>query len=98
MRLTVFFVFPEGEDWAQDTKLFMPHDVEQILLADNANCLAVQTFLRMCNLPYRVEFRKNAEFMSPTGANIKHLDVLNLTCTMYFSQQAAYLSSSVESI
>ncbi|CAB3377549.1 Hypothetical predicted protein [Cloeon dipterum] len=57
----------QEEEWANDTKLYMPYDVEQILLADNANCVAVQTFLRMCNLPYRVEYRKNAEFMSPSG-------------------------------
>jgi Glutathione S-transferase N-terminal domain len=67
MKLTLLVIFPEQEDWAPDTKLFMPYDVEQILLADNANCLAVQTFLKICNLPYKVEFRKNAEFMSPTG-------------------------------
>lgn len=70
MKLTVLVIFPEQEDWAADTKLYMPYDVEQILLADNANCLAVQTFLKICNLPYKVEFRKNAEFMSPTGKSL----------------------------
>lgn len=37
------------------------------MLPDNANCLAVQAFLHMCNLEYQIEPRKNAEFMSPSG-------------------------------
>lgn len=41
--------------------------MEQILLPDNANCLAVQAFLKMCNLNFEVVSRSNAEFMSPTG-------------------------------
>jgi len=48
-------------------RLFQPYEVEQILLPDNANCLAVQTFLKMCNLDYKVVHRPNAEAMSPTG-------------------------------
>lgn len=41
--------------------------VEQILLPDNAACLSVKAFLRMCNLNYNVEMRINAESMSPSG-------------------------------
>lgn len=41
--------------------------MEQILLPDNANCLAVQAFLHMCGLPFQIEHRANAEFMSPSG-------------------------------
>lgn len=41
--------------------------MEQILLPDNANCLAVQAFLRMLGLPFSVEMRWNAEWMSPGG-------------------------------
>lgn len=48
-------------------KLFQPYEVEQILLPDNANCLAVQAFLKMCDLEFQVEPRANAEAMSPTG-------------------------------
>lgn len=48
-------------------KLYQPYEVEQILLPDNANCLAVQAFLRMCQLNYQIESRANAEAMSPTG-------------------------------
>ncbi|KAI4468130.1 metaxin related [Holotrichia oblita] len=55
------------EPWPKDVKLFQPYEVEQILLPDNANCLAVQAFLRMCNLDFQTEQRPNAEFMSPTG-------------------------------
>ncbi|KAI7815280.1 metaxin [Rhyzopertha dominica] len=55
------------EPWPKDVKLYQPYEVEQILLPDNANCLAVQAFLKMCNLDFQVEPRANAEFMSPTG-------------------------------
>jgi len=47
--------------------VYQPHEVEQILLPDNANTLAVQAFLRMCGLKYQIEPRKNAEYMSPSG-------------------------------
>lgn len=36
-------------------------------MPDNANCLAVQAFLRMCQLEYQVVQYPNAEAMSPTG-------------------------------
>lgn len=41
--------------------------MEQILLPDNANCLAVQAFLRMLQLEYQVAQYPNAEAMSPSG-------------------------------
>ncbi|CAH0550404.1 unnamed protein product [Brassicogethes aeneus] len=55
------------EPWPKDAKLYQPYEVEQILLSDNANCLAVQAFLKMCNLDFVVEPRANAEAMSPSG-------------------------------
>lgn len=55
------------EPWPSDVKLFQPYESEQILLPDNANCLATQAFLKMAKLPYTVEPRINAEFMSPSG-------------------------------
>ncbi|KAK7792350.1 hypothetical protein R5R35_009958 [Gryllus longicercus] len=55
------------EPWPVDVKLFQPYDVEQILLPDNANCLAVQAYLKMCGLHFQIENRSNAEFMSPSG-------------------------------
>lgn len=48
-------------------QLFQPYEVEQILLPDNANCLAVQAFLRMCQLEYKDVRCANTEAMSPTG-------------------------------
>jgi len=55
------------EPWPEDAKLYQPFEVEQILLPDNAACLSVKAFLRMCNLNYQVEMRTNAESMSPSG-------------------------------
>ncbi|GFR26656.1 metaxin-2 [Trichonephila clavata] len=56
-----------AESWQEDTKLYQPFEVEQILLPDNAACLSVKAFLRMCNLSFQVEMRTNAESMSPSG-------------------------------
>ncbi|XP_020286132.1 metaxin-2 isoform X3 [Pseudomyrmex gracilis] len=55
------------EPWPQPIILYQPYEVEQILLPDNANCLAVQAYLKMCQLDFQIEPRKNAEFMSPSG-------------------------------
>lgn len=62
-----FILFAAQEPWPQLITLYQPYEVEQILLPDNANCLAVQAFLKMCQLDFQVEPRKNAEFMSPSG-------------------------------
>lgn len=35
------------EPWPDNVKLFQPYEVEQILLPDNASCLAVQAFLKV---------------------------------------------------
>ncbi|KAK2145693.1 hypothetical protein LSH36_662g01048 [Paralvinella palmiformis] len=53
--------------WSGDTKLYQPYEVEQILLSDFVSCLAVKAYLKMCKLPFTVELRTNAEFMSPSG-------------------------------
>ncbi|XP_076036792.1 metaxin-2-like [Oratosquilla oratoria] len=55
------------EPWPNDVRLFQPYEVEQILLPDNAHCLAVQAFLKMCHLSYTNDMRGNAEHMSPSG-------------------------------
>ncbi|KAK7862975.1 hypothetical protein R5R35_002034 [Gryllus longicercus] len=55
------------EPWPGDVKFFQPYLMEQILLPDNANCLAVQAFLKMCELHFTIENRWNAEYMSPSG-------------------------------
>lgn len=66
-------------------KMYQPYEVEQILLPDNANCLAVQAYLKMCNLEFQIEPKSNAEFMSPSGKvssfhsiNLKRDDDLNI--------------------
>ncbi|XP_072937552.1 metaxin-2 isoform X2 [Epargyreus clarus] len=64
---TIITSLSAQEPWPDNVKLFQPYEVEQILLPDNASCLAVQAFLKMCNLPFEVEMRWNAEFMSPSG-------------------------------
>jgi len=55
------------EPWPSDVQLFQPYEVEQILLPDNASCLAVQAFLHMAGLDFTIEMRSNAENMSPSG-------------------------------
>lgn len=66
-NLCLNLTFLAQEPWPKDVKLYQPYEVEQILLPDNANCLAVQAFLKMCNLEFQVEPRANAEAMSPSG-------------------------------
>ncbi|XP_014262248.1 metaxin-2-like isoform X1 [Cimex lectularius] len=73
------------EPWPEDAKLFQPYETEQILLPDSANCLAVQAFLKMCQLNYTVEYKVNAEEMSPSGK-------------VPFIKCGAYLISELESI
>ncbi|XP_015593745.1 metaxin-2 isoform X4 [Cephus cinctus] len=55
------------EQWPQPIIFYQPYEVEQILLPDNANCLAVQAYLKMCGLEFQIEPRSNAEYMSPSG-------------------------------
>ncbi|XP_055908171.1 metaxin-2 [Eupeodes corollae] len=60
-----------SEPWPDDAVLYQPYEVEQILLAENASCLAVKAYLRMCNMPFTVRSSANAEFMSPGGRMTK---------------------------
>ncbi|XP_076241087.1 metaxin-2 isoform X3 [Calliopsis andreniformis] len=55
------------EPWPLSITLYQPYEVEQILLPDSANCLAVQAFLKMCGLEFQIVLRRNAEYMSPSG-------------------------------
>ncbi|XP_076680412.1 metaxin-2 isoform X2 [Andrena cerasifolii] len=55
------------EPWPQTLTLFQPYEVEQILLPDSANCLAVKAFLKMCGIDFQVKLRANAEYMSPSN-------------------------------
>lgn len=65
--MTISLFVTARESWPQQIILYQPYEVEQILLPDNANCLAVQAFLKMCQLEFEIEPRKNAEFISPSG-------------------------------
>ncbi|XP_053996970.1 metaxin-2-like [Hylaeus anthracinus] len=51
----------------QTITLFQPYEVEQILLPDSENCLAVQAYLKICGLEFQIELRSNAEYMLPSG-------------------------------
>ncbi|KAH8396455.1 hypothetical protein KR222_010428, partial [Zaprionus bogoriensis] len=53
--------------WPADVRLYQPLEAQQLLLPEHASCLAVQTYLRMCRLPYAVCSSANAEYMSPGG-------------------------------
>ena len=67
-----WFIFPflGSDSWPSDAQLYQPFEVEQILLNDNASCLAVQAFLNMTRLDFAVEMRANAEHMSPNGKKL----------------------------
>ncbi|XP_014006680.1 metaxin-2 isoform X3 [Salmo salar] len=56
-----------AEPWPENATLYQPLREDQILLSDCASSLAVQAYLRMCNLPVHVSCRSNAEYMSPSG-------------------------------
>ncbi|XP_076638445.1 metaxin-2 isoform X1 [Colletes latitarsis] len=64
---SIIFELEGQEPWPQTITLYQPYEVEQILLPDSANCLAVQAFLKMCDLKFQIELRSNAEYMSPSG-------------------------------
>ncbi|KAL7075701.1 hypothetical protein ACQ4LE_005170 [Meloidogyne hapla] len=55
-----------NEEWS-DAVLFAPLQDEQAMMDQFADTLAVRVFLKMANLPYKLEQRQNADFMSPTG-------------------------------
>ena len=65
-----------SEPWPKDVQLFQPYEVEQVLLSDNANCLAVQAFLHMANLDFTIEMRSNVEHMSPSGRVLRFIYLL----------------------
>ncbi|CAD5217771.1 unnamed protein product [Bursaphelenchus okinawaensis] len=55
-----------SSEWI-DAELFQPFQHEQALLYEHAECVATRAFLKMVNLPFSLEQRPNAEFMSPDG-------------------------------
>ena len=79
--------FSASEPWPKDVQLFQPYEVEQVLLSDNANCLAVQAFLHMANLDFTIEMRSNVEHMSPSGRVLRFIYLLwsiILVCKVHF--------------
>lgn len=65
------------EAWPVDALLYQPLESQQILLPEYASSLAVQTYLRMCRLPYEERSCANAEFMSP-GGRLTRLPLLRI--------------------
>lgn len=53
-------------DW-NDISLYVSLQKQQALVNEYADCLAARAFLKMAELPFRLEERPNAEFMSPNG-------------------------------
>lgn len=72
-----------NEEW-NDAVLFAPYQNQQALLYEYADCVAARAFLRMAELPFRVEERPNAEFMSPTG-RVPFLRLENLIIPEFLS-------------
>lgn len=58
---------PEQDEPIQNVILFVPFEAEQMNLAQYSSYLASRTFLQMCKLPFRVEYRSNAEYMGSHG-------------------------------
>ena len=90
------YFFEASEPWPTDVKLYQPYEVEQILLQDQANSLAVQVFLRMCGLDFQVEMRSNAEHMVSKIFKYNFTKKLLKTFTNFSLPLENFLSSNVE--
>lgn len=78
--------FAEEEPW-NDAKLYQPYEAEQILLAENASCLAVKAYLNvsLVILPSReFRFKQNVVFLP--------FQMCNLTYTVEACPNAEYMS------
>ncbi|XP_057661470.1 metaxin-2-like [Diorhabda carinulata] len=53
--------------WQEKITIITPLLSRQMILPELSNCLAVQAFLKMCNLGFEIERRSNAAAMSPTN-------------------------------
>ncbi|XP_071942094.1 metaxin-2-like [Antedon mediterranea] len=51
----------------ESVDIFQPIEESQILLPEQAQCLAVQALLRMCDVQFTIQQKKNAEQMFPSG-------------------------------
>ncbi|XP_001978114.3 metaxin-2 [Drosophila erecta] len=73
------------EAWPAVAHLHHPDEANQLLLPERSSCLAVKTYLRMCNLPFTEQISDNAEFMSP-GGRLTHLPLLRLGPVKTFAE------------
>uniref|UniRef100_A0A914GX53 Metaxin-2 n=1 Tax=Globodera rostochiensis TaxID=31243 RepID=A0A914GX53_GLORO len=71
------------EEW-KDAVLYAPYQKEQALIYQYADTLAVRAFLMMTGLPYALEQRPNAEFMSPTTGEVPFLRVKETLVAEFF--------------
>lgn len=63
--------FSEKVELNEKILIHQPYEAEQILLAENASCLAVKTYFKMLDRTFEVNSSANAEFMAPTGKRTK---------------------------
>lgn len=61
----------EKVEMTEKVVIYQPYEAEQILLAENASCLAVKTYLKMLDREFVVRSCSNAEFMAPSGKRTK---------------------------
>uniref|UniRef100_A0A1B6CDZ3 Metaxin glutathione S-transferase domain-containing protein n=1 Tax=Clastoptera arizonana TaxID=38151 RepID=A0A1B6CDZ3_9HEMI len=64
-KLSPFFYYEDRNNITPI--LYLPTLQDQVLLPDYANCLVVETLLRMCNIKYEICCKNNVEEMSPNG-------------------------------
>lgn len=57
----------EQQEPIKNVTLFVPFEAEQMNLAQYSSYLASRAYLQMCKLPFRVEYRSNAEYMGSHG-------------------------------
>uniref|UniRef100_A0A1B6MTX5 GST C-terminal domain-containing protein n=1 Tax=Graphocephala atropunctata TaxID=36148 RepID=A0A1B6MTX5_9HEMI len=78
------------EVWSNEAIIYQPTN-EEILVPDKASSLSLEAFLRMCNLNYRIIYKKNAEYMSPSGKlPLLKIDIFvlsELTTIINFAEQ-----------
>ena len=53
-------LFPEKVEMNEKIVIYQPYEAEQILLAENASCLAVKTYLKMLSRDFVVRSCQNA--------------------------------------
>lgn len=67
----------EEKPWPSLAQLHQPPEDNQMLLPERSSCIAVKTYLRLCNLPFTEKTSGNAEFMTQ-GGRLTRLPLLRL--------------------